>query len=405
MRESNKITGSLTIFSAFTFFFSNVHLISSFHIIGLLWIIISAIFSFYFIFAIKILRPLKPGKFIMSITWIGFFLQIFKVNLIIFTFGTSEGSMIVSIFSTSQIPFVSIVSGAICGRQNRSFGAFFGALSAILWILSFFLFLRYVLPITITLLGIFMLVKPIEVRWITKIRPSDKNIKISLVLGAILFFTIPYPVLGIINTHPQFITANWIELDKIHSISKFRSQAGHDYSDIYESGRSLKHYFQPYDKYGFTNNNISIFSPVDGILVDAWLESRSVPGQIDGWHLVIQPLFTSIYSIHLFHINLEPGIFIGRILKAGEKVGYAYLISDIAQGNSSNIDIAVECVIPIFGVRRISFFDVMNDDVFNLYKARGVSSRSDLIIPKETADLYVGWEQDYARDWFVLSPA
>ena len=42
---------------------------------------------------------------------------------------------------------------------------------------------------------------------------------------------------------PQIIDNDWINLDKIAQISKFRSGAGHDYSDDFERNRSMKHYF------------------------------------------------------------------------------------------------------------------------------------------------------------------
>ena len=34
---------------------------------------------------------------------------------------------------------------------------------------------------------------------------------------------------------PKFVSTNYIELEKITRISKFRSSAGHDYSDDFES--------------------------------------------------------------------------------------------------------------------------------------------------------------------------
>lgn len=47
--------------------------------------------------------------------------------------------------------------------------------------------------------------------------------------------TIPFPA--------KFITTDYIELDKIDRVSKFRSGIGHDYRDDAESCRSMKHYF------------------------------------------------------------------------------------------------------------------------------------------------------------------
>ena len=59
---------------------------------------------------------------------------------------------------------------------------------------------------------------------------------------------------------PKFVKVNYIELDKIARISKFRSGAGHDYSDDFESCCSMKHYYAPYDSLVW--NDIKIYSPV-----------------------------------------------------------------------------------------------------------------------------------------------
>src|SRR5258708_5244428 len=43
---------------------------------------------------------------------------------------------------------------------------------------------------------------------------------------------------------PRIVEADYIDLSKIVSISKFRSAQGHDYCDDFESCRSMKHYFK-----------------------------------------------------------------------------------------------------------------------------------------------------------------
>ena len=48
------------------------------------------------------------------------------------------------------------------------------------------------------------------------------------------------------NGIPKFVTSDHIELSKIEKISKFRSGIGHDFSDNFESCRSMKHYYCPY---------------------------------------------------------------------------------------------------------------------------------------------------------------
>jgi hypothetical protein len=44
---------------------------------------------------------------------------------------------------------------------------------------------------------------------------------------------------------PHFVTSQYLDLDAIYRISRFRSGEGHTYVDQFESCRSMKHYFDP----------------------------------------------------------------------------------------------------------------------------------------------------------------
>src|SRR3990172_3261597 len=94
---------------------------------------------------------------------------------------------------------------------------------------------------------------------------------------------------------PQFIEADFIDLDKIYSISKFRSGSGHDFSGNGEKCRSMKHYFNTQDTRekmdAFSQNNgippapdgngdIPIYSPVDGKIVSVAKEQMPIGVQI-----------------------------------------------------------------------------------------------------------------------------
>ena len=73
---------------------------------------------------------------------------------------------------------------------------------------------------------------------------------------------------------PLFITASHIDVSDIERISLFRSNAGHDYSDSFESCCSMKHYYRPFDYYEkrFTQ---PIFSPVDGVILYIGVDENS----------------------------------------------------------------------------------------------------------------------------------
>ena len=182
----------------------------------------------------------------------------------------------------------------------------------------------------------------------------------------------------------QFIQADFIDLDKIFSVSKFRSGSGHDFSGNGEACRSMKHYFAPnWSQAGESarqanngmppapdgTNDIDIYSPVDGKIIGIQTEKSPIGEQI-----YIQPTAQKDYTIRLFHIYKSAGIAKGTELKAGQKIGVIsqYSTTDIAVMKGRN--------------NFISYFDVMPDSLFAKYIARGVKSKSDLIISKEARD-------------------
>src|SRR3990167_4326765 len=92
---------------------------------------------------------------------------------------------------------------------------------------------------------------------------------------------------------PKIIQADWIDLNRISHISRFRSGSGHDFSGNGETCRSMKHYFnakRTKEEEMLVNENkgfppafsleraIPIYSPVDGVIV-AIKEDRSGLGK------------------------------------------------------------------------------------------------------------------------------
>jgi hypothetical protein len=161
---------------------------------------------------------------------------------------------------------------------------------------------------------------------------------------------------------PQFVTENYIDLDSIARISRFRSGVGHSYTDNFETCRSMKHYFVPKDETDWTA--VKIFSPVDGTVVKmekGWagmqirIESEDHPG---------------LFFI-LFHVNTD-GLSVGESIKAGQQLGVhigPQTWSDIAVGHDASD-----------GWRLLSWFDLMSDGLFKAYQDRGLESRIDAII-------------------------
>lgn len=191
-----------------------------------------------------------------------------------------------------------------------------------------------------------------------------------------------------LNNLPQFIQRDFIDLDKIYSISKFRSGSGHDFSrGTGETCRSMKHYFnvqETKEKFvQWDKNNglpppdgktdIAIYSPVDGKIMSAEEEQTPIGRQI-----YIRPDSAPGYTVRLFHVYLNDGIGKGTKVKAGEKIGVI--------GAYQNTDIAITA--GRFGGPFISYFQLVPDDIFAKYQARGVESRDELIITKEYRDAH-----------------
>lgn len=182
----------------------------------------------------------------------------------------------------------------------------------------------------------------------------------------------------------KFVDTEFTELAKIERISLFRSGAGHDYSDRCETCRSMKHYYAPDNSFKI-NENVKVFSPVDGIIIAVNPEGHgaSPPGENKQVH--VRSNAHPEYKFILFHVDLAPGITLGKSLTKGEQVGFARMYYPDLSETADNFDIAVELQTP-YGPRYVSYFDTMTDTMFNSYVTRGATSRSDFIISKATRD-------------------
>ncbi len=210
-----------------------------------------------------------------------------------------------------------------------------------------------------------------------------------LIIGGGAAFYINRPVLtASVNEDslPKFIQADFIDLSKVASISKFRSASGHDFSEHGESCRSMKHYYNPpFDpngpQYSHSQTSFpspdpatatSIMSPVDGTLTMIVEEHTPI-----GKQLYIRPTSNPGYTIRLFHVYPLDGI------QAGAKVTAGQVLGNI--GKNQGTDIAVE-INTLRGPQFVSYFEVMPDSIFANYQAHGITNRNDLILTKAYRD-------------------
>jgi hypothetical protein len=171
------------------------------------------------------------------------------------------------------------------------------------------------------------------------------------------------------NGIPQFVEVDYITLDDIHRISKFRSGIGHDYSDDFETCRSMKHYFEPKSSIDWAV--VQIFSPIDGRVSTIFEEWAGTQVQIRS---NMYPAFIFI----IFHVNLLDQLEVGDVISEGQQLGFHI-------GSQTMSDIAIGVHTPN-GWMLVSYFDVMSDALFQDYQQRGLTSRSDAIISRELRD-------------------
>ena len=197
---------------------------------------------------------------------------------------------------------------------------------------------------------------------------------------------------------PRFCTSDFIELYKIEKISKFRSFIGHDYSDSFESERSMKHYFDPKIEYKDEPHEIKLFSPVDGKI--EYIANEQVRGKQIGIRVKDHQDFIVI----IFHVDPLENISEGLAVNSGDFIGYAFV--DI----NSNTDIAIRRDLGLFHYlffssryKLYSYFQVMTNSVFSEYQKCGIESREEMIIPKEVADQRTPNWNGYPEDWVYLN--
>jgi len=195
-----------------------------------------------------------------------------------------------------------------------------------------------------------------------------------------------------VPTIPHFVGTEYIELDKIGRISKFRSAAGHDYHDDFEQCRSMKHYFEPKSTVDWSA--IKLVAPVSGTVSRMFEEWAGTQVQIQS------KKYPTIFFI-IFHIHLAAPLQVGDALSEGQLLGThigSQTMSDMAVGVSTDK-----------GWELISYFDVLNDSLFQKYQSRGVAKRSDMIITKDmrdadtlkcTGDAFLS--SGAIEDWIVL---
>lgn len=187
------------------------------------------------------------------------------------------------------------------------------------------------------------------------------------------------------NGIPEFVKEDFTQLSKIEKISKFRSGFGHSFTDGSEPCRSMKHYFNPYQNYR-QNNAVEIYSPVEGIILSVANDGHGASAGLTNKEVQIKPDDYPAFVFVLYHCDLESeAIAAGERIEAGELIGHARLYYDDLAEYATSFDIAVWVNTPS-GMRLVSYFETMSDDLFDTYLLRGITSVNDFIITREDRD-------------------
>jgi hypothetical protein len=165
---------------------------------------------------------------------------------------------------------------------------------------------------------------------------------------------------------PRFVDVNYLALNKITSISKFRSSTGHDQADSFETCRSMKHYFIAPDP------TVPVYAPVTGTVTRTLPDSLGTQVRIKS---DAQPAFTFI----LYHVGLSSPLSEGAVVTAGQQLGTHI-------SNQTYSDIAVRVEVGNGQFRYVSYFETLTDTAFAAFQARGITSRDQLVISRQARD-------------------
>ncbi len=179
---------------------------------------------------------------------------------------------------------------------------------------------------------------------------------------------------------PQFVTHNFINLEHVKRISKFRGAHGHSYAyDDDETCRTMKHYLiftneqKSYDGTA-VREETTYYAPVDGELGDIRYSRRNPDDAL--LHLMSREYPSVLFRFH--HIDPVESLSEGDTVEAGDVIGHVALT-----------DASGEIAVYQYwdnASQHISFFDIASDEVFQEYRDRGIESRDELILTEEQRD-------------------
>lgn len=222
--------------------------------------------------------------------------------------------------------------------------------------------------------------------------------KVLIALGALIIFLVFVSLLTIFANGSQapVIVKNFVDINKVKEISKYRSCAGHTVvpQDMREMKRNMKHYIKVYPEYK-KEDSVELYSPYDGYIsviradMGDKLEGELWIAPDRGIFSILPPF--NLWMLSFEHMQPRKDLKMGSKVKAGELVGYA---SFLVKERDATFDV-------IYGklglpMKRIdnwnspfsdldSMFSHMSDNILAEYEKRGLTKEK-LILTKEERD-------------------
>lgn len=218
--------------------------------------------------------------------------------------------------------------------------------------------------------------------------------KILLCIGILVLFALSVVFVCVKyneGLEPPQLVVNFVDLNKVKKITKFRACAGHTTvpQDGREMKRNMKHYITLYPEH-HKENFVEIYAPYDGYIAllfggeEIWIapEKKSV--------LNILPINQWMFS--LTHVKPKEDLKIGDKVKAGELIGYGtFLVNepgsptfDVVYGTMSIPPRKVDNWTSPYG-KLDSVFNHMSTELLAQYEQKGITHES-IIMSKEERD-------------------
>lgn len=207
-----------------------------------------------------------------------------------------------------------------------------------------------------------------------------------LIIASVLIASVKYNE----RLEPPELVTNFVDLNIVKQITKYRSCAGHATipQDGRELKRNMKHYFRLYPE-NKKENFVELFAPYDGHIALILDEEIWVAPEKKSW-LNLFPINQWMFSV--IHIKPKEGLKIGTKVKAGELIGYGTFLKypefdpsfDIVYGTISIPPRKIDNWSSPYG-NLDSIFNHMSKEVLAEYKQKFVTPEN-IIISKEERD-------------------